>query len=105
MTLSWITVKDFRQLIQYKKEGGLSSNMSAAQLWITLIVTKLMYYVAFMLVPILILPFAFFACFTIFMLVQKELKLNDGIVYFIEIISISIHLWWLFYWTWAGIPN
>ena len=70
MTLSWITTKDFRQLIQYKKEGGLSSNTSAAQLWITLIVTKLMYYVAFMLVPILILPFAWYWVIVFFLVMH-----------------------------------
>lgn len=60
MTLVWVTNKDFKQLVRYKKEGGLSSNLSTARLWITLIVTKMIYYVAFLLIPILMLPFAWY---------------------------------------------
>lgn len=60
MTLVWVTKKDFKQLVQYKKEGGLSSKMSTTRLWITLIVTKMLYYVAFLLIPMLILPFAWY---------------------------------------------
>jgi len=61
MTLTWVTTKDFRQLIQYKKEGAsLSNNLSTIQLWILLIVSKVLYYVVFMVIPMILLPFAWY---------------------------------------------
>ncbi|PLX12283.1 MAG: acyl-CoA desaturase [Marinilabiliales bacterium] len=61
MTLTWVTTKDFRQLIQYKKDGAsLSNNLSTIQLWILLIVSKVLYYVVFMVIPMILLPFAWY---------------------------------------------
>lgn len=60
MTLVWVTNKDFKQLVQYKKEGALSSAVSTFKQWATLIVTKMLYYAAFIVVPILILPFEWY---------------------------------------------
>ncbi len=61
MTLTWVTNKDFKQLIKYKRNGAsLSNRLSTLQLWIILIVTKLLYFVAFLIIPILILPFAWY---------------------------------------------
>jgi linoleoyl-CoA desaturase len=70
MTLSWVTTKDFKQLIQYKKEGGLGNKMSTTQLWMTLIVTKLMYYGAFVLIPMLVLPFAWYWVIVFFLIMH-----------------------------------
>lgn len=61
MTLTWVTTKDFKQLVQYKKDGAsLSNKLSSGQLWTTLIVSKLLYYVVFMIIPMLVLPFAWY---------------------------------------------
>ncbi|MFC2105024.1 fatty acid desaturase family protein, partial [Bacteroidota bacterium] len=61
MTLLWVTTKDFKQLIQYKKAGvPVSNNKSNLQLWLMLIISKLMYYGVFMLIPMLILPFTWY---------------------------------------------
>jgi linoleoyl-CoA desaturase len=70
MTLVWVTNKDFKQLVQYKKEGGLSSKLSTAHLWITLIVTKMLYYVAFLLIPMLVLPFAWYWVIVFFLVMH-----------------------------------
>ncbi len=61
MTLLWVTTKDFKQLLRYKKEGvPLSNDRSYTGLLVTLIISKIIYYVAFIVVPMLILPFAWY---------------------------------------------
>lgn len=61
MTLTWVTTKDFKQLVQYKKEGvALSNKQSNIQLWFVLILSKLLYYIVFLIIPIVILPFAWY---------------------------------------------
>ncbi len=61
MTMLWITVKDFKQLYRYKKgKVPLSGKFTYTQMLITLIFSKLLYYIAFMIVPILVLPFAWY---------------------------------------------
>jgi len=53
MTLSWITMKDFKQLFRYKKEKApLASNKNYNQLTITLIISKIIYYTVFLALPI-----------------------------------------------------
>ncbi len=59
MTLLWVTTKDFKQLINYKKaQVSLSNNKSFGQLLALLIISKMIYYIVIMLVPMLVLPFA-----------------------------------------------
>ncbi|MFC2096678.1 fatty acid desaturase family protein, partial [Bacteroidota bacterium] len=61
MTLLWATTKDFKQLFRYKKEQvPLSNNKSFNQLFIELILSKVFYYVVFMFIPMLILPFVWY---------------------------------------------
>ncbi|MBI9054908.1 MAG: acyl-CoA desaturase [Bacteroidales bacterium] len=61
MTISWITTKDFKQLYNYKKRGvSLSSNKSHGQLLAILIISKILYYGVFMILPLIILPFAWY---------------------------------------------
>ncbi len=61
MTILWITTKDFKQLIRYNKSGvALSNNKSFKQIMGTVIVSKVLYYVALMIIPMLILPFAWY---------------------------------------------
>ncbi|MFC2116842.1 fatty acid desaturase family protein [Bacteroidota bacterium] len=61
MTFSWVTTKDFSQLNGYRKSGvPLGSNRSYTQMFVVLIISKIIYYSAFLLIPMLVLPFAWF---------------------------------------------
>ena len=61
MTLMWVTTKDFKQLVRYRNEkGALSGNKSFGKLLALLIFSKVVYYSAFLLVPMLLLPFAWY---------------------------------------------
>ena len=61
MTLMWVTNKDFKQLKRYSREGiTLSNKWSVKQLWLILIISKVLYYFVFLIIPILILPVAWY---------------------------------------------
>jgi linoleoyl-CoA desaturase len=61
MTLSWVTAKDFRQLYRYKKtDVPLSSKNSYNQLFVILVVSKIIYYIALLVIPMIVLPFAWY---------------------------------------------
>lgn len=61
MTISWTTTKDFKQLRQYKKDNiPLSNTTSYKQMFIELIVSKVLYYMIFLLLPIILLPFSWY---------------------------------------------
>jgi len=61
MTIAWITAKDFKQLYTYKKNNApLSNKLSYTQLLVILILSKILYYVIFMIIPIIILPLAWY---------------------------------------------
>lgn len=57
MTFSWVTLKDFKRLKKYKSEGAiLTGNGSYKQLFLKLLVTKIMYYTAFLVLPLIFIP-------------------------------------------------
>ncbi|WP_299577218.1 acyl-CoA desaturase [uncultured Sunxiuqinia sp.] len=59
MTLMWTTSKDFKQLYRYSKEGVLLGRKSTyRKLLMELIVSKVFYYSYILLIPILVLPVA-----------------------------------------------
>jgi linoleoyl-CoA desaturase len=61
MTILWITTKDFKQLIRYKKEGlPLSHKQSYTKLFTYMILGKILYYVVFLVIPLLTLPVAWY---------------------------------------------
>lgn len=61
MTISWVTTKDFEQLNRYRKEGvKLPGNQSYTRMFVNLGIAKLIYYCAFILVPVIVLPFAWY---------------------------------------------
>lgn len=61
MTFSWVTGKDFLQLNRYRKSGAILSNKKTyKELFVILILSKILYYCAFLLIPILVLPFAWY---------------------------------------------
>ncbi len=56
MTLSWMTSKDFIQLVRYNKNGLLSAqNLTLRKALTTLIVSKVIYYVYIALIPMLVM--------------------------------------------------
>jgi len=61
MTISWTTLKDFQKLYEYKKMGAeLGSNKSFKQMQLNLIVSKILYYIIFLVIPIIVLPVSWF---------------------------------------------
>jgi linoleoyl-CoA desaturase len=61
MTLMWATTKDFAQLNRYINNGmPLSKNKTYGNLLTELILGKIVYYIVFMLIPLLTLPFAWY---------------------------------------------
>lgn len=61
MTLSWVTTKDFAQLKRYRDSGiKLNSEKTYRQLFRVLIISKLVYFIAFIVIPIVVLPFAWY---------------------------------------------
>ncbi len=71
MTLSWIVAKDFGQLNRYRKEGAnLSSKKSYSKLFLELSIAKAVYFSFFIVLPILILPFAWYWTLIFFFLMH-----------------------------------
>lgn len=58
MTISWIAVKDFKQLLEYTKDGLLKRQQPIAKAWTWLISTKLFYYTYILALPMLISPYS-----------------------------------------------
>lgn len=57
MTISWSTRKDFKQVLAYKREGVvLDKSKSYKYMIVDLIVSKIIYYAIFLVIPILVLP-------------------------------------------------
>ncbi len=71
MTLTWVTTKDFMQLLRYKKTGiPLSNSKTYNQLMLDLILSKVIYYVIFLLLPILVLPIAWYWILLFFLMMH-----------------------------------
>jgi linoleoyl-CoA desaturase len=71
MTISWVTVKDFVRLFKYKKEGvSLSSNKKHKQLLIDLSIAKILYYLVFLVIPIIVLPVAWYLTVPFFLVMH-----------------------------------
>jgi linoleoyl-CoA desaturase len=67
MTVSWVTAKDFVRLSKYKSEGvALSGNRKYNQLLRDLILAKVLYYTFFLVLPVIILPIAWYAVVLLF---------------------------------------
>lgn len=61
MTISWITLKDFKQVTRYKKEGLTASNKASFGTILTvIIVSKLLYYGVFLVLPLIFTPIAWY---------------------------------------------
>jgi linoleoyl-CoA desaturase len=61
MTLSWVISKDVGQLNGYRKSGvPLSGKNTYTKLFVYLAISKMIYTTAFIVIPILVLPFAWY---------------------------------------------
>ncbi|MBE0651514.1 MAG: acyl-CoA desaturase [Bacteroidales bacterium] len=61
MTISWITMNDFKKIIRYKKMGAnLNSKKPFSALFSELILSKILYYGIFLFVPMFVLPIAWY---------------------------------------------
>ena len=61
MTISWITINDFKKIIKYRKKGAsLSGRKNFSTLFTDLIASKILYYSVFLIAPILVLPVAWY---------------------------------------------
>lgn len=71
MTLSWVTVKDFTQLNRYRKEKvKLNTGKNFFILFITLSLAKAIYFFAFLVIPILVLPYEWYWTLVFFMVMH-----------------------------------
>lgn len=61
MTISWITTKDFKQFFAYRKNGAvLSGTKSDRRMVFELVISKILYYGIFLVIPLIILPIAWY---------------------------------------------
>lgn len=80
MTLSWITVKDFRQVLNYKSDAQYSTK-STFRLFSELISTKILYYLIFLVVPLIVLPIPWYLILIFFILMHFICGLILGVIF------------------------
>jgi linoleoyl-CoA desaturase len=82
MTFSWVTYKDFKQLAGYKKENAkLNTTRSYDQLLIELLISKSLYYVLFLVAPLLFLSIPWYFTVLGFLLMHFVAGLILGVVF------------------------
>lgn len=70
MTISWIIAKDFRSLKKYKRMGAKISKKDYDKLLVELVVSKTIYSIVYLLVPLLTIPVAWYWVLTGFVLMH-----------------------------------
>jgi linoleoyl-CoA desaturase len=70
MTVSWIVVKDIKQLIDYTRDGHLRKQQPVVRAWTWMLSTKLAYYTYVLLIPMIFAPFAWWAVLLGFLLMH-----------------------------------
>jgi linoleoyl-CoA desaturase len=82
MTLSWSTTKDFLQFSRYKEAGtAFTGKKSNKQLYINLIIGKLVYYSIFLILPLLVLSTAWYWVLLGFLVMHFTTGLILGVVF------------------------
>lgn len=82
MTLTWITTKDFQQLIRYhKQKAPLSGDKKFGLLMADLVISKLLYYAVFLVLPIILLPIAWYWTLLFFLAMHFTAGLILGAVF------------------------
>jgi linoleoyl-CoA desaturase len=71
MTFSWVTIKDFKKLRDYKNEGAiLNSSGNYKPLFYKMLISKVIYYVVFLLLPLVFIPLAWYWVFAGFLIMH-----------------------------------
>ena len=71
LTLNWVVSKDFKQLLRYYRSGISGySKKDIRREWIVLVFTKALYFTLFIVLPLLILPIAWYWVVTGFVLMH-----------------------------------
>ena len=71
MTILWITTKDFKQLFKYRKMGLLGRGKNSfSRLMTELVFSKIMYYIIFIALPIIILPIPWYLTLLFFFIMH-----------------------------------
>lgn len=82
MTVSWVMLKDFKRLTEYQRTGALSSaGKSYRSLLTKLVISKLLYYILFMGVPMWLLPVAWYWVLAGFMLMHLTAGLILSVIF------------------------
>ncbi len=82
MTISWIVTKDFRQLLKYRKNGvRISGKRKYSQLLTELIIAKTVYYLVFLVVPLLTISVAWYWIVAGFLLMHFTGGLSLGSIF------------------------
>lgn len=71
MTLMWCTVKDYRQAIRYKRMDLMKTqNISFSRLMVEIVITKVLYFGVFMVLPLIFSPMAWWGTVLCFLLMH-----------------------------------
>jgi len=82
MTITWITTKDFKQLIRYRREKALPYDEKKYNILMTdLIVSKVLYYAVFLAIPIIFFPVAWYWTLIGFILMHLVTGFILGIIF------------------------
>ncbi len=82
MTFSWVTFKDFKQLTRYKREQAkLNTTKNYNQLFRELIFSKVVYYMIFLILPIVLIPVAWYYTLAGFLLMHFVAGFILGMVF------------------------
>lgn len=61
MTFSWVTIKDFKRFFKYKTDGAVLSNkQNYSQLFTKMLLSKMVYYTLFLVLPLIFVPLAWY---------------------------------------------
>ncbi len=82
MTIAWITTKDFKQLIRYRREGVLPyDDKKYNRLMFDLILSKVLYYAVFLVIPVIFFPVAWYWTLLGFLLMHFVCGFILGIIF------------------------
>ena len=82
MTISWITLKDFKQVSRYKKIGLTKTNrLSFGKILTIIIVTKVLYYAIFLVLPLIFSPIAWYFTVLGFLIMHFITGVTLGLIF------------------------
>jgi linoleoyl-CoA desaturase len=82
MTISWSTNKDFKQLYNYKKQGiVLDRRTNYRAMFLDLILSKTLYYIALLVIPIIFIPVAWYFVVLGYLLMHFVSGFSLGVIF------------------------